>query len=85
MIQSIKNILPADRNICQGFIFKICNSEVLEKSSQCDIIIYRDSRDSIFRDYGNTKIVKSNYESHQFKEKLSIQLLNHLNYYIGWG
>lgn len=59
--QVLRNLLPKEYGICQGFILynKIKNEDKL--STQCDIIIFRKENGSIAYSIGDLKVINASY------------------------
>lgn len=59
--QVLRNLLPKEYGICQGFILNnnIKNEDKL--STQCDIIIFRKESDSIVYSIGDLKVIYASY------------------------
>lgn len=58
--QVLKNLLPKEYDICQGFIL---NETLLNEklSSQCDIIIFRKQSGSVAYSIGDLKVINASY------------------------
>ena len=70
--QVLKNLLPKEYGICQGFILNknIKNEDKL--STQCDIIIFRKGNGSIAYSIGDLKVIKASYVIAVFEVKSSL-------------
>ena len=70
--QVLRNLLPKEYGICQGFILNknIKNEDKL--STQCDIIIFRKGNGSIAYSIGDLKVIKASYVIAVFEVKSSL-------------
>ena len=59
--QVLRNLLPKEYGICQGFILNNIIKTEDKLSTQCDIIIFRKGSESIAYSIGDLKIINASY------------------------
>lgn len=70
--QVLRNLLPKEYGICQGFILNNNIKNEYKLSTQCDIIIFRKGNGSIAYSIGDLKVIKASYVIAVFEVKSSL-------------
>ena len=57
--QALKDVLPSDFGVCQGFVFNTNTGKEDILSKQCDIIIYRKGNEAVVYSVGDLQVINA--------------------------
>lgn len=71
--QALKEVLPNDYAVCQGFIINPTTEDKDDLSNQCDIIIYRKGNGAVIYSVGELKVINACFAVTVIEVKSSIR------------
>ena len=71
--QALKEVLPNEFGVCQGFVFNTNKGKEYILSKQCDIIIYRKGKGSVMYSVGELKVINAGFAVAVIEVKSSIK------------